>query len=114
MNAKDPFGKRLAAGVTALVVGQAAINMGGVLSILPLTGVPLPLISFGGTSLVATLLGLGLVLSVAAHDRALPLRVARPRPASARRPAPRAVDQPVAAAAGRPRQRPQQRRRRQG
>jgi cell division protein FtsW len=93
MRARDPFGKRLAAGMTALVVGQAAINMGGVLSILPLTGVPLPLISFGGTSLIATLLGLGLVLSVASHDRVVQLRVAPPAPKRARR-APSAEQSP--------------------
>jgi cell division protein FtsW len=69
LRAKDPFGKRVAAGVTALVVGQAAINFGGVLGLLPLTGVPVPLVSFGGSSLITTLAGVGVVLAVAAHDR---------------------------------------------
>jgi cell division protein FtsW len=92
LRAKDPFGKRVAAGVTALVVGQAAINFGGVLGLLPLTGVPVPLVSFGGSSLITTLAGVGVVLAVAAHDRvAVPVARrsertttahARPRPRS--------------------------------
>ena len=57
LRAKDPFGKLLAAGVTTLIAGQAAINFGGMLGVLPLTGVPVPLISYGGTSLITTLAG---------------------------------------------------------
>jgi cell division protein FtsW len=86
--AKDPFGQRLAAGMTTLIVGQAVLNMGGVLGVLPLTGVPVPLLSFGGTSL--TLAGIGMVLSVAAHDRASATRAvstARPRARAQARPA---------------------------
>ena len=89
--AKDPFGQRLAAGMTTLIVGQAVLNIGGVLGVLPLTGVPVPLLSFGGTSLIVTLAGIGMVLSVAAHDRVVAARAqpaARPRhqarPAQAR------------------------------
>ncbi|MEO9174670.1 MAG: putative peptidoglycan glycosyltransferase FtsW, partial [Gaiellales bacterium] len=80
--AKDPFGQRLAAGMTALVVGQAVLNFGGVLGVLPLTGVPVPFVSFGGTSLIVTLAGIGTVLSVAAHDRVVVAKAApaaRPR-----------------------------------
>jgi cell division protein FtsW len=91
--AKDPFGQRLAAGMTALVVGQAVLNFGGVLGVLPLTGVPVPLVSFGGTSLIVTLAGIGTVLSVAAHDRArAPTAAPAPRPGAPKqarsRPAP--------------------------
>ena len=50
--ARDPFGKRLAAGLTALVCGQAAINLAAVLGLAPLTGIPLPFVSYGGSSLV--------------------------------------------------------------
>jgi cell division protein FtsW len=95
VSAKDPFGQRLAAGMTALVVGQAILNFGGVLGVLPLTGVPVPFVSFGGTSLIVTLAGIGIVLSVAAHDRAIAKPKAVPQsrrrtqraaaPASARR-----------------------------
>jgi cell division protein FtsW len=88
--AKDPFGQRLAAGMTTLIVGQAALNMGGVLGVLPLTGVPVPLLSFGGTSMIVTLAGIGMVLSVAAHDRVAAARsvpAAKPRARAQARPA---------------------------
>jgi cell division protein FtsW len=62
---KDPFGKRLAVGVVALVSGQAVINLAAVLGLAPLTGIPLPLISYGGSSLVVTLLGVGVLLNIA-------------------------------------------------
>ena len=45
---RDPFGKRLAAGLTALVCGQAAVNLGAVMGLAPLTGIPLPFVSYGG------------------------------------------------------------------
>ncbi len=53
--ARIPFGKRLAAGITALVCGQAAINLAAVLGLAPLTGIPLPFVSYGGSSLVIAL-----------------------------------------------------------
>ena len=62
---KDPFGKRLAVGVVALVSGQAVINLAAVLGLAPLTGIPLPLISYGGSSLVVTLLAVGVLLNIA-------------------------------------------------
>jgi cell division protein FtsW len=62
---RDPFGRFIAAGCTFLIVGQAAINMGGVMGAVPLTGVPLPLISYGRTNLLVVFLALGLTLSVA-------------------------------------------------
>ena len=62
---KDPFGKRLAVGVVALVSGQAVINLAAVLGLAPLTGIPLPFISYGGSSLVVTLLGVGVLLNIA-------------------------------------------------
>ena len=48
LRCEDPFGKRLAAGLTTLVCGQAALNLAAVLGIAPLTGIPLPLVSYGG------------------------------------------------------------------
>ena len=65
MRCKDPFGKYLAAGATTLVAGQAIVNFGAVLGFLPLTGVPLPLISSGGSSLVVMLSLVGVMLNVA-------------------------------------------------
>src|SRR4029079_1350273 len=65
ISCKDPFGKRLAAGITALVCGQAAINVAAVLGLAPLTGIPLPFVSYGGSSLVITLLSVGILLNIA-------------------------------------------------
>src|SRR5713226_1345528 len=65
LECKDPFGKRLAAGVTTLVSGQAAINLSAVLGLAPLTGIPLPLVSYGGSSLVVELLSVGILLNIA-------------------------------------------------
>ena len=62
---KDPFGKRLAAGITALISGQAAINLAAVLGLAPLTGIPLPFVSYGGSSLVVALLSVGILLNIA-------------------------------------------------
>jgi cell division protein FtsW len=68
---KDPFGKRLAAGITALITGQAAINLAAVLGLAPLTGIPLPFVSYGGSSLVVALLSVGILLNIArGHGRA--------------------------------------------
>src|ERR671936_576219 len=55
----DPFGKRLAAGIVALVCGQAVINLAAVLGLGPLTGIPLPFVSYGGSSLVVQLASVG-------------------------------------------------------
>ncbi|MDQ6797603.1 MAG: putative lipid II flippase FtsW [Actinomycetota bacterium] len=65
MRAPDHFGTLLAAGVTVWVVGQAVINVGAVIGILPVTGVPLPFVSFGGSSLVITMAAVGLMANVA-------------------------------------------------
>jgi cell division protein FtsW len=65
---KDPFGKRLAAGLVALVCGQAVINLAAVLGLAPLTGIPLPFISYGGSSLVVALLSVGVLLNIAGRN----------------------------------------------
>jgi cell division protein FtsW len=62
---KDPFGKRLAAGLTVLVCGQAAVNILAVMGTAPLTGIPLPFLSYGGSSLVVLLAGVGILLNIA-------------------------------------------------
>ena len=62
--APDPFGRLLAASITGWLLLQAAINIGSVVGLLPVTGVTLPLVSFGGSSLVFTMLGVGMLLSV--------------------------------------------------
>jgi cell division protein FtsW len=62
---RDPFGKRLAAGIVALVCGQAVINLAAVLGLAPLTGIPLPFVSYGGSSLVVQLASVGVLLNIA-------------------------------------------------
>jgi cell division protein FtsW len=66
----DPFGKRLAAGLVGLVCGQAVINLAAVLGLAPLTGIPLPFISYGGSSLVIALLSVGILLNIAGRHGA--------------------------------------------
>ena len=71
LRAPDRFGALVAAGVTAWVCGQAVVNMGAVTSLLPVTGVPLPFVSFGGSSLVVTMAATGILLNVARQSRAV-------------------------------------------
>jgi len=61
----DPFAKLAAAAVTAWITGQALINIGAVVALLPITGIPLPLISFGGSALLPTLFAIGMLASFA-------------------------------------------------
>jgi cell division protein FtsW len=68
MLARDDFGKYLALGVTLSIVVQAFINMSVVLDMAPTKGFPLPMISFGGSSLLSTLASLGMLLSVSEHE----------------------------------------------
>jgi len=66
--APDKLGRLLAAGITGLIVIQALVNMGGVTGLLPITGVPLPLVSFGGSSLCVCMGCIGILLNVAAQS----------------------------------------------
>ena len=91
LTCRDPFGKRLAAGLTTLVCGQAIINLAAVLGLAPLTGIPLPFVSYGGSNLVVQLASVGILLNIAANGgrarAALPDRRGRhrrPRAAGAR------------------------------
>ncbi len=68
--ASDTFGAMLAIGVTAWFAVQAFVNVGAVLGLLPITGVPLPFVSFGGSSLLATMLAAGVLVNVAIHGHA--------------------------------------------
>ena len=58
----------LAAGATAMLVVQAAVNVSVVLAIMPTKGIPLPFVSYGGSSLVASWLAAGLILNVSQHE----------------------------------------------
>ena len=68
-NSPDDFGKLLGIGITAWVVFQAFINISAITAIIPLTGVPLPFISYGGTSIVFLLAGVGILLNISKQAR---------------------------------------------
>ena len=74
LHCRDPFGKRLAAGITTLVCGQAAVNLCAVLGIAPLTGIPLPFVSYGGSSLIVLLAAVGVLLNIAVNGRVVEAR----------------------------------------
>jgi cell division protein FtsW len=91
LQCRDPFGKRLAAGITTLICGQAAVNLAAVLGIAPLTGIPLPFVSYGGSSLLVLLCCVGVLLNIAVNERVVEARMrdrgrgnGRSRPARAR------------------------------
>ena len=69
--ARDTFGALIAYGVATLIAFQTIINIGMNLNLLPVTGLPLPFISYGGSSLLTTLMGIGLVESVILRHKAL-------------------------------------------
>jgi cell division protein FtsW len=65
LRCRDPFGKALASGLTILISGQAAINLAAVMGLAPLTGIPLPFVSYGGSSLIVGLAAVGILLNIA-------------------------------------------------
>jgi cell division protein FtsW len=91
-NAPDRFGRLLAVGAMSLLVWQGLLNMMVVTNAVPFTGVTLPIVSFGGSSLVVSLMAVGLLLSVSR---------AEPRPEADLRPAPLRHAKPVRGWAGR-------------
>jgi cell division protein FtsW len=72
LRAPDRFGALVAAGVTMWVVGQAVINIGAVVGLLPVTGIPLPFVSFGGSALITTMLASGMLVNIARQGRGSP------------------------------------------
>jgi cell division protein FtsW len=62
---RDPFARFVAIGITCWILAQAVINIGGVVDALPVTGIPLPFISYGGSSLIVALVGVGLLFGIA-------------------------------------------------
>lgn len=63
-SAPDNYGKYLAAGLTLWIGSQAVVNLGAMVSLIPLTGVPLPFISYGGSALLANLVAVGILLNI--------------------------------------------------
>jgi cell division protein FtsW len=104
--ASDRFSALVAVGITSMIVVKTFINLGAVTGLLPVTGIPLPFISYGGTSLVVNMAAMGILLSISRHTRAevvdsddladvIPIDAAlemddepgiRPKPAARRRP----------------------------
>jgi cell division protein FtsW len=80
--AKDRYSMLLATGITAWLSIQAFMNIGAVIGVMPITGVPLPFVSFGGSSLMINLAASGMLLNIARHPAEAPVR--RPRPGRSR------------------------------
>lgn len=71
---RDDFGTLVATGITTWMAAQALLNIGGITRVIPLTGVPLPFLSFGGNALAAVMLGMGVLISISRYsNRASPL-----------------------------------------
>jgi cell division protein FtsW len=69
MNARDDFGCYLAMGVVCWIAFQTLINIGGITRSIPLTGIPLPFVSYGGSSLIMTMAGVGVLLNVSRYSK---------------------------------------------
>ena len=69
LRAPDRFGMLLAVGITSWIILQAALNIGAAVAVFPVVGITLPLLSFGGTSLVTTMAAMGVLLNVARQIR---------------------------------------------
>jgi cell division protein FtsW len=67
--APDSFGRLLSLGIVILIVSQALVNIGGMIGVLPLTGIPLPFVSHGGTALLITLVEAGIIMSISRNSK---------------------------------------------
>jgi len=67
--APDQFGRLLVLGIVILIIGQAFVNIGSVLGVFPLTGLPLPFVSHGGTALLSNLIAVGIVLNISKYRK---------------------------------------------
>jgi cell division protein FtsW len=79
LRAGTQYDQLIAAGITMWMMAQAILNIGAVTSVLPITGIPLPLISYGGSSLAVTLFAIGILLGVARREPDVALALARSR-----------------------------------
>jgi cell division protein FtsW len=70
LRAQDAFASFVALGLTTMIAAQAFVNVSVVLGLMPTKGIPLPLVSFGGSSLLINLLGMGVLLNISQHETA--------------------------------------------
>lgn len=105
MNAPDDFGRLLAAGITSWITLQALMNFAVITSSVPFTGVPLPFISYGGTSLIITMAGMGILLNISRHGsgEARARQVSIDGRGDRRTRVPRIIDHPAPVPAAEPR-----------
>jgi cell division protein FtsW len=82
---RDPFARLVAGAITAWLVGQALVNVGAVVGLLPITGIPLPFISFGGSALLPSLVAVGVLGACARHEPGAQQALAVRRRARSRR-----------------------------
>jgi len=82
---EDTFIRLAAAGATVWIVGQAIVNIAAVLGLIPITGVPLPLVSSGLSSLMVTMVALGMLMAFARREPGAAQALAEAGPAPARR-----------------------------
>jgi len=68
LRAPDTFGKMLASGITSWIVFQALINIGGIIALIPLTGIPLPFISYGSSAMVINLAAIGILINISKYS----------------------------------------------
>lgn len=68
-HAPDRFGQLLAVGIVSWIMVQAFLNIGGMINIIPMTGVPLPLVSYGGSAMMSALLALGILVNISRYTR---------------------------------------------
>ena len=66
---RDDFGRLVATGITTWITVQALLNMGGITQVIPLTGVPLPLLSYGGSALASVMAAIGVLISISRYGR---------------------------------------------
>jgi cell division protein FtsW len=78
---EEPFVRYAAGGVTTWITAQAVVNIGAVLGLLPIAGVPLPLFSYGGSALLPTMFAIGLLIAFARRDPAARAALAMRHPA---------------------------------
>ena len=72
LGAREDFGALLATGVICWIAYQALINVGGITRAIPMTGIPMPFLSYGGAALASLLAGVGILLSISRHANAPP------------------------------------------